>query len=373
MPNEGSLERRKGIAEKKKMAQEGVDMEEGEVEPPEERLLAQAMEDPPAAVARAEKEVNQREDSAFSAVRIALTASGTPSGRQSIAPERLSALVERAQRRLALSEAEKEQLKAWKRFLPQAGISLSELPGLLRGGGIPEEAPLEWSSMHFARNVAECLAHRKGFTSAQEEEGSMAVKELTLVLDLDNTLLNSVASWEVEGAPEWWRVEAERLRSNEFRKPPFERQIQELPSLGVITKLRPGPFPSLHLPFSRTIIKGESLFSSLVLSLCVWVTGARDLVKWAASTFRLHVHSAGSQPYAEAVSAMLDPTGELFGGRVIGSGENGSLKTLAESNVKPERTIILDDSPGAWPEDSQRVLQVTRSSCAFPPVFTSVT
>lgn len=44
-----------------------------------------------------------------------------------------------------------------------------------------------------------------------------------------------------------------------------------------------------------------------------------------ASKYEMHVYTMGTRAYAEKVCAAIDPSGQLFGGRILSRDESGSM------------------------------------------------
>lgn len=109
--------------------------------------------------------------------------------------------------------------------------------------------------------------------------------------------------------------------------------------------------------------------------------GVRDFLGACAQHFELHVSTMGKQLYAEAMARLLDPTGELFGGRVFGRGDDaghdpGDPEALAALSKGLDAhlpgmeaaVLIVDDTRRVWPEHQDNLVIVERyhfwpSSC----------
>lgn len=160
---------------------------------------------------------------------------------------------------------------------------------------------------------------------SEEPAALLASSRLCLVLDLDNTLLNSVMLSEVDEA-----TEAQLLQYKASGSGDLYRQER----LGMWTKLRPG---------------------------------VRQFLQAAARKFELWIHTNGNRPYADAMAALLDPEGTLFGSRIIAQGEagGGTAGTQAKRldsglEGRDAVAVILDDSTAVWPHDLRSLLVVER-------------
>lgn len=112
-------------------------------------------------------------------------------------------------------------------------------------------------------------------------------KKLSLVLDLDHTLLNSAKFNEVD--PEL----DDKLRKIEEidRKKP-QRHLFRFEHMRIWTKLRHG----------------------------VW-----NLLEKASKLFEVYICTMENKSYATEIAKVLDPTGTLFAGRVTSQGEDNHL------------------------------------------------
>lgn len=135
-------------------------------------------------------------------------------------------------------------------------------------------------------------------------------RKLTLVLDLDHTLLHTQRACQ-----EW--------------HPDAAQDLHHLPALDVITKLRPG---------------------------------VRDFLREAASMYHLHIYTMGHRLYARAIADILDPNGTLFGGRVTSRCDmhGATTKDLDCIHADERKTVVVDDTPEVWPHHRQNVMQVPR-------------
>ncbi|KAJ7518981.1 hypothetical protein O6H91_20G017800 [Diphasiastrum complanatum] len=165
-----------------------------------------------------------------------------------------------------------------------------------------------------------------------EQDRMLHAGKLCLVLDLDHTLLNSAKFSEIE--PEWKHklcAIQSKYRSrhgNGVRK----RELHCCTNLGMWTKLRPG----------------------------IW----RFLAK-ASELYELHLYTMGNKVYATQMAKLLDPTGELFAGRIISKGDDGNDKQAKSKNLNgvpgmESAVLIVDDSARVWPFHRKNLIGVER-------------
>ncbi|KAL4184361.1 hypothetical protein AMTRI_Chr10g630 [Amborella trichopoda] len=166
----------------------------------------------------------------------------------------------------------------------------------------------------------------------EEQNKMFSAQKLSLVLDLDHTLLNSAKFIEVD------RVHDEILKKKEERdrlKP--RRHLFRFPHMGMWTKLRPG----------------------------IW-----NFLERASKLYELHICTMGNKVYATEMAKLLDPTGSLFAGRVISKGDDGDPfdtdKRLQKSKDldgvlgMESAVVIIDDSAKVWPHHKHNLIVVER-------------
>ncbi|KAK9837308.1 hypothetical protein WJX81_005341 [Elliptochloris bilobata] len=173
-----------------------------------------------------------------------------------------------------------------------------------------------------------------GTAVAEDVKTLLRQQRLCLVLDLDHTLVNSARFDEVD-AELAGRLEA-RLVADAARLPRKQRQLHCLSHIGMWTKLRPS---------------------------------ARAFLAAAARRFELWIHTNGTRTYAHAVCELLDPTGELFGERIIaagsgaagdGGGANLSKRLMQGLEGREAVAIVVDDSTAVWAAHAGNLLAVER-------------
>ncbi|KAJ0973543.1 hypothetical protein J5N97_021502 [Dioscorea zingiberensis] len=171
----------------------------------------------------------------------------------------------------------------------------------------------------------------------EEQNKSFLGRKLSLVLDLDHTLLHSIKAAELD------RIQDEKLFKmieQELGQP--QRHLFCLPGLSMWTKLRPG----------------------------IW-----NFLDKASKLYELHVYTLGMKSYAAEIVKILDPTGTLFQGRVIsrgdksdlpnGGGESSLIKDFNKVQRLESDVLIMDDTINVWPHN-QRNLIAVKSYNYFP-------
>ncbi|KAH7307864.1 hypothetical protein KP509_22G080500 [Ceratopteris richardii] len=180
-------------------------------------------------------------------------------------------------------------------------------------------------------------AVRQERTKRMTEQSRMfSARKLSLVLDLDHTLLNSAKFTEIEGNWETELQANELMEQNKFCKE-GRRELYRFQHMGMWTKLRPG----------------------------IWNFLAR-----ASQLYELHVYTMGNKPYATEMAKLLDPTGTLFAGRVISKGDDGDIadrdgqlpksKDLDGVLGMDSAVVIIDDSAHVWPHHRDNLIVVER-------------
>ncbi|KAL4184352.1 hypothetical protein AMTRI_Chr10g590 [Amborella trichopoda] len=176
------------------------------------------------------------------------------------------------------------------------------------------------------------LPDKKRARRIEEQNKMFSAQKLSLVLDLDHTLLNSAKFIEVD------RVHDEILKKKEEQdrlKP--RRHLFRFPHMGMWTKLRPG----------------------------IW-----NFLERASKLYELHICTMGNKVYATEMAKLLDPTGSIFAGRVISKGDDGDPfdkdKRLQKSKDldgvlgMESAVVIIDDSAKVWPHHKHNLIVVER-------------
>eukprot|EP00850_Spirogloea_muscicola_P005717 SM000026S08966 [mRNA] locus=s26:765347:771773:- [translate_table: standard] len=142
----------------------------------------------------------------------------------------------------------------------------------------------------------------------KEQASILGRGKLVLVLDLDHTLLNSAKFGEIELA---WDQKLRAIESAGRLQLGRKRELHSFTHIAMWTKLRPG----------------------------IW----RFLIR-ASQLYELHVYTMGNRAYATEMARLLDPTGELFAGRIISKGDSVEGDT-AQDNVNNEGEMELESRP----------------------------
>ncbi|KAL5729077.1 protein-serine/threonine phosphatase [Ranunculus cassubicifolius] len=155
----------------------------------------------------------------------------------------------------------------------------------------------------------------------EEQEDLFQAKKLSLVLDLDHTLLHTVRFDEIDAQQQ------EMLKAKEERdKQKPQRHLFCLPHLKFWTKLRPG----------------------------IW-----NFLEQASKVYELHICTMGGEIYAMEMAELLDPTGKYFDGRVVSKLGKG-IKDLDEVLGTESTAIIVDDTVNVWPNHMTNLIHVEK-------------
>ncbi|GJM87129.1 hypothetical protein PR202_ga03053 [Eleusine coracana subsp. coracana] len=150
-------------------------------------------------------------------------------------------------------------------------------------------------------------------------------RKLTLVLDLDHTLLNSTELNDLSP------IEQGHGLTRRARDDPGKGLFRlDLDPNRMLTKLRPF---------------------------------VRGFLEQASAMFEMYVYTLGDQDYAAAAAKLLDPDGAYFGGRIVSSDESTrpdrkSLDVIPGAD--PVSVVILDDSDYVWPDHQDNLILMDR-------------
>lgn len=165
----------------------------------------------------------------------------------------------------------------------------------------------------------------------KEQNKMFNARKLSLVLDLDHTLLNSAMFSDIEPVHE----EMLKIKEEKDQESPH-RHLFRLPNIRMWTKLRPG----------------------------IW-----QFLDRASKLYELHVYTMGSRVYATEMTKILDPTGKLFAGRVISKGDEVDVGGFGISSKSKDldgvmgmesSAIVIDDTEKMWPHHRPNLIVVER-------------
>ena len=156
----------------------------------------------------------------------------------------------------------------------------------------------------------------------------LRIKKLALILDLDHTLVHAM---EISGSPPAELeegVELLLLEDGVPPQPPAQTQIQPTHAL------------------SKTVIKHHLLCKRPHLD---W------FLEEAHKLCQMTIYTAGTRRYAEAVARIIDPTGNLFKGRMVSRSDvandksGGLEKSLQRLFLGDSRmAVVIDDREDVW-------------------------
>ncbi|OEL32959.1 RNA polymerase II C-terminal domain phosphatase-like 4 [Dichanthelium oligosanthes] len=160
---------------------------------------------------------------------------------------------------------------------------------------------------------------------ASDLETLLRARKLTLILDLDHTLLNSTR------LDDFSPKEERNGFTSDTRDDP-DRGLFRLEPYGVakLTKLRPF---------------------------------ARGFLEQASSIFEMHVYTLAGRAYARAAVKLLDPDGVYFGKRIV-TRVDSTRRGMKSLDVIPGAefvaAVILDDSDSVWPVNQDNLILMDR-------------
>ena len=177
---------------------------------------------------------------------------------------------------------------------------------------------------------------------ASENARLIAQKKLSLVFDLDHTLLNSSQLKDI------MMCDLKTINAVVARE--HDKVGHEGPA-GKVADLRPE---------TKT---GRSLF--LLEHIQMWTKLRpyyRELLCECSKLYDMHIYTMGERGYAEEMAKLLDPDKSLFGDNIVSKNDSTKSDTKdLDVLIGNERTVlILDDSPRVWKKCRANVLEVER-------------
>nr|CAB3448208.1 unnamed protein product [Digitaria exilis] len=163
---------------------------------------------------------------------------------------------------------------------------------------------------------------------APDIETFVRSRKLTLILDLDHTLLNTTSLADFSPGEE-----RNGFTSSTTDDPAMGLFRLDAYGVAALTKLRPF---------------------------------VRGFLEQASAMFEMHVYTLGDQVYARAAAKLLDPDGVYFGARIV-SREDSIRPDVKHLDVVIGRgadaaaaVVILDDSDHVWPEHKENLILMDR-------------
>ncbi|KPI41183.1 RNA polymerase II subunit A C-terminal domain phosphatase [Cyphellophora attinorum] len=89
--------------------------------------------------------------------------------------------------------------------------------------------------------------------------------------------------------------------------------------------------------------------------------GLEDFLETIAKMYEMHIYTAGTKQYAIQIAKIVDPTGKLFGDRILSRDESGSATSKHLERLFPIDTkmvVIIDDRGDVW-KYSANLVRVT--------------
>ncbi|KAJ7455897.1 HAD-like domain-containing protein, partial [Mycena galericulata] len=156
-------------------------------------------------------------------------------------------------------------------------------------------------------------------------------RKLSLIVDLDQTIVHATVD-----PHHWGTSDADADAESEDECNPNWEAIEDVGEF----RLAPEPFgiPPGHGNEGPTYyIKRRP--------------GWKEFLEDIATKYQMHVYTMGTRAYAEQVCALIDPTGKVFGGRLLSRDESGSLTQKSLKRLFPCDTsmvVIIDDRADVW-------------------------
>ncbi|KAL7418267.1 CTD phosphatase Fcp1 [Cryptotrichosporon argae] len=79
--------------------------------------------------------------------------------------------------------------------------------------------------------------------------------------------------------------------------------------------------------------------------------GLAPFLQAMSHKYELHVYTMGTRTYADAICAVIDPDGSIFGGRVLSRDESGSMSSKSLIRLFPtdhSMVVVIDDRSDVW-------------------------
>ncbi|KAK7023823.1 RNA polymerase II subunit A C-terminal domain phosphatase [Favolaschia claudopus] len=188
-------------------------------------------------------------------------------------------------------------------------------------------------------------------------EDLLKARKLSLIVDLDQTIVHAtvdptVGEWRAEGAA--WkarRAQKDRPDAQRVGSDGEESEDECNPNWAALEDV--GEFRLGPEPFGAPVGKGKHkmLENDGPMYYIKRRPGWEAFLEDMATKYQMHVYTMGTRAYAEKVCALIDPTGKIFGGRLLSRDESGSLTQKSLQRLFPSDTsmvVIIDDRADVW-------------------------
>ncbi|KAJ6547209.1 hypothetical protein B0H19DRAFT_954705 [Mycena capillaripes] len=184
----------------------------------------------------------------------------------------------------------------------------------------------------------------------------LKARKLSLIVDLDQTIVHAtvdptVGEWRSEGAAWKARQALKKTDAQDSDSDSSESEDECNPNweaLEDVGEFRLGA-ESFGMPAGKG--KGKLLESDGPMYYIKRRPGWQEFLEDMATKYQMHVYTMGTRAYAEQVCALIDPTGKVFGGRLLSRDESGSLTQKSLQRLFPCDTsmvVIIDDRADVW-------------------------
>ncbi|KAF8185043.1 hypothetical protein K438DRAFT_1837313 [Mycena galopus ATCC 62051] len=188
-------------------------------------------------------------------------------------------------------------------------------------------------------------------------EDLLKSRKLSLIVDLDQTIVHAtvdptVGEWRAEGAA--WKARQtpkNKADANDDDSDSSDSEDECNPNweaLEDVGEFRLGA-ESFGLPSGKG--KNKMLENEGPVYYIKRRPGWEAFLEDMATKYQMHVYTMGTRAYAEQVCALIDPTGKVFGGRLLSRDESGSLTQKSLQRLFPCDTsmvVIIDDRADVW-------------------------
>ncbi|PVU86633.1 hypothetical protein BB561_006627 [Smittium simulii] len=193
-----------------------------------------------------------------------------------------------------------------------------------------------------------------------------AQKKLSLILDLDQTLMHAYAS-DDSGFESWLannydysqaaQADASFLKSSTSSGSDAAQPDASILNSSVSDATPASPPTVEYTPRNPTLRKicadlGVFFLPPSPLKYYIKMRpGLLQFLKLASEIFELHIYTMGTREYAEAVAELIDPTNHYFKERILSRDESGSMTHKSIRRLFPcddSMVIVLDDRADVW-------------------------
>lgn len=183
-------------------------------------------------------------------------------------------------------------------------------------------------------------------------------RQLYLILDLDETLIHTVRGGPPPPHARMMQAAPPRARA----AAPAAAPAAEAPAAAEAGEIAPAEASPPAAPDDEPDGRTVKMFVAATGQVVMMRPHARQFLKAMSALAQISLYTMGSEEYARAILAVLDPSRTIFRGGLCawGDGVTRTRKNLDRLVAHREMSLVVDDTAEVWSHDWRSLLPVPR-------------